>query len=66
MSPLGNTSGVDGLRAIETVEAGAKVWAYDLVKSEWRACTVLQTFCSHYEGRSVFVTVNGETIESTY
>src|SRR5205823_1794762 len=55
-----------GLRPIETIQADEQVWSYDLVASQWRPCRVLQTFCSRYQDRSVFVTVAGETIESTF
>jgi hypothetical protein len=55
-----------GHKGIETVEAGERVWAYDVVTSDWRLCRVLQTFERDYEGDSVFVTVDGETIESTF
>lgn len=55
-----------GHKRIETVEAGERVWAYDVVTSEWRLCRVLQTFEKDYEGDSVFVTVDGEMIESTF
>ncbi len=55
-----------GLKAIERIEAGEKVWAYDLVASKWRPCQVLETFRREYQGRSVFVTVEGETIEATF
>jgi RHS repeat-associated protein len=54
-----------GLQRIETVKAGQEVWAYDLIASQWRACRVLETFTRLYEGHSTFVTVEGETIEST-
>jgi hypothetical protein len=55
-----------GLRAIEAITAGEQVWGYDLVASAWRPCVVQQTFCTDYEGRSVFVTVAGEQIASTF
>jgi hypothetical protein len=54
-----------GLRSIEKVETGEEVWSYDLVASAWRLCRVLRTFCTSYQGTSVFVTLGGETIEST-
>jgi hypothetical protein len=65
--PAGTLVGtLAGLRAIETIEQGDQVWAYDVVAGQWRGCRVLQTFCTMYEGNSVFVTVAGETIESTF
>lgn len=30
----------EGLRPIETIRAGDRVWAYDLVASQWRLCRV--------------------------
>ena len=59
-------STVDGLRPIETIKRDDKVWAYDLTASQWRPCRVMQTFTTRYRGRSVLVTVAGETIEATY
>lgn len=55
-----------GHKEIQTVAAGEKVWAYDVVSSDWRLCRVLQTFERDYDGDSVFITVDGETIESTF
>jgi hypothetical protein len=51
--------------AIEAIRIGNDVWAYDLVASQWRLCRVLQTFVHDHEGTSAFITVQGETIEST-
>jgi hypothetical protein len=56
----------DGLRAIEAIHAGERVWAYDLLSSTWQLCAVVQPFQRHVVGTSVFVTAAGETIESTY
>jgi hypothetical protein len=55
-----------GLRAIETIAIGEKVWSYDLVGREWVLCHVLQTFTRDYEHDLVFVTCGGETVESTF
>ena len=64
--PAGTLVGTfTGLKAIETVKAGERVWAYDLIAGEWRACRVIQTFRRRYDGHSVFVTAEGDTIEST-
>ena len=54
-----------GLRVIETIQADERVWAYDLITGQWRPCRVIQTFRRHYDGQSVFVTAEGDTIEST-
>jgi RHS repeat-associated protein len=55
-----------GLRAIEAVAAGERVWAFDLVTGEWRLCPVLHTYHLDYSGRVAAVTVAGEVIEATY
>jgi RHS repeat-associated protein len=55
-----------GLRAIETIETGSEVWAYDLVSSTWRSCRVLKTFATHYEGLMSLISVSDETIEATF
>jgi hypothetical protein len=57
---------VEGLRNIESVQAGEDVWAFDLVEREWRACKVLQTFERFYDGDMSKVTVAGEMIDATY
>jgi hypothetical protein len=54
-----------GLQAIETIKMDDEVWGFDLVASEWRPCKVRQTIRRDYHNSSVFVTVAGETIEST-
>lgn len=56
----------DGVVPVEAVKVGEKVWAYDLVESQWRTCRVLQTFTRKYEGNSASITVAGETIEATF
>jgi hypothetical protein len=56
---------LNGLQAIETIKVEDEVWGYDLVASAWRPCKVRQTFRRDYYENSVFVTVAGETIEST-
>ncbi len=57
----------EGLRPIEAICAGDNVWAYDLVASGWRLCHVSRPYNLRIEkGTSVFTTVAGETIESTY
>lgn len=53
----------DGDKPIEDVRAGDWVWSYSLVESQWHLKPVLETFTHDYKGESVFVTVNGETIE---
>ena len=55
-----------GAVLIEAIRIGNEVWAYDLIASQWRTCRVLQTFVHDHEGTSAFITVEGETIESTF
>ena len=50
---------------IEAIGIGNEVWAFDLINGQWRLCRVLQTFVHDHEGKSAFITVEGETIEST-
>ena len=56
----------NGLRPIETIRAGNQVWAYDIVRSDWRLCTVLDNFIRELAGDLVSVTISGDTIESTF
>ena len=56
----------EGLRPIETIQAGDSVWSYDVVESQWRRCAVRRTFVRDYEHLAVRITVAGETIESTF
>jgi hypothetical protein len=54
-----------GPEPIEEIRRDNQVWAFDLVTGTWRLCRVLQTFVHDFEGTSAFITVDGETIEST-
>ncbi len=54
-----------GLRAIETVQVGDCVWAFDLVAGEWSLQSVLRTFVRDYDHDAVVITVAGEEITST-
>ncbi len=56
---------LDGPQAIESVVAGQKVWAYDLISSRWQPCLVTETFRNHYVGNSASLTIAGETVTST-
>jgi Pretoxin HINT domain len=55
----------DGLRPIESIVSGQRVWAYDLIASRWELRHVLRTYSRPCKGRATSVTVAGETIEST-
>ncbi len=56
----------DGLRAIETIRPDDRVWAFDLVKKEWRLCRVRKPYSIAYKGTLVLIRVAGETTEATY
>ena len=55
----------DGPRPIESVAGGERVWAYNLIASEWQLRRVLRTYSRPCEGNAATVTVAGETIDST-
>ena len=54
-----------GLKPIEDVEAGEKVWACDPVTGEWALCEVVEPFARDYTGDIVTLTVEGEQIRCT-
>jgi hypothetical protein len=54
------------LRPIESIVAGDRVWAYNLIASEWQLRPVLKSYSVFAEGFAAAVTVAGETIDSTY
>jgi hypothetical protein len=54
-----------GLRNIETVRAGERVWAYDHLTGEWRLARVIDQFTHVHDGELVRVSVAGDVIEST-
>jgi hypothetical protein len=56
----------EGLRPIETIRPDDLVWAFDLVKSEWRLCRATEPYSIPYNGTLVLVTIAGETTEATY
>ncbi len=65
--PAGTLVGTkDGLRPIETVAAGDRVWAIDLRTREWQLSGVAKTFVQDYDHVAVGITVDGETIVSTF
>ena len=55
----------EGLRPIESIVAGQRVWAYDLIASQWQLRHVLRAYSRPCEGNAASVTVAEETIEST-
>ncbi len=54
-----------GLRTIETIRPGDQVWAFDLGDGKWKSKSVLKNFERDYRYDSIFVTIDGDTIEST-
>ncbi len=55
----------DGLRAIETVKAGDRVWAYNFRVGGWELRPVVQPLRYDYRGDMVTLTAGGERIEAT-
>ncbi len=56
---------INGRRAIETIQRGDQVWAYDLIASDWSLRPVSETHAPRYNGDLTLIAVGGETIEST-
>ena len=54
-----------GLRSIETVSAGTKVWAYDQERQSWLPMRVLDTETHDYVGTMVAIKVGEDTVEAT-
>src|SRR5262245_47494957 len=54
-----------GLRPIETVRAGARVWGYDLRTYQWRLCEVLETHQRTCDGTMIYLTVRDEVLAAT-
>ena len=50
---------------IESIVAGQRVWAYDLITSQWTLRHVIRAYSRKCEGNATAVTVAGETIHST-
>ena len=56
----------DGLRPIESIRAGDRVWAFDHVAGKWVLKDVLANFVhDDYHADLVHVTVGGDTIQGT-
>ncbi|HLW67257.1 MAG TPA: polymorphic toxin-type HINT domain-containing protein [Gemmataceae bacterium] len=58
-------STADGRKPIEHIESGDRVWAFDFVRSEWRLCSVLETYELRHQGDIVDVQVGEEVIQAT-
>jgi hypothetical protein len=54
-----------GLKPIQEIQVGERVWAFDHASESWRLCHVLECYQSMHEGEFVVLDVGGETIEST-
>lgn len=52
-------------RAIETVELGQRIPAFDQCTGQWRGDIVAATFQREYTGRMVTLTLPGETLRAT-
>ena len=55
----------EGLRPIETIRPGDRVWAFDHANGAWKLKSVLQNFQREYQTDMVHATIGGETIQST-
>ena len=55
----------DGLRKIEEIRSGEKVWAYNLQMKTWKLCAVFGIRTFFHTGDFAQIEVNGELIEST-
>jgi hypothetical protein len=54
-----------GSKPIQEVQGGDRVWAFDVVASEWKLCRVIETYRHEHDGTMVAATVAGEVVEST-
>jgi len=55
----------EGLRPIEEIEPGDRVWSWDQETGEWSLQEVAAALCRDYDGVVVAITVGEETIEAT-
>jgi len=55
----------DGHRAIETVNPGTEVYAYDLAAGQWILKRVLVRHTHHYEGDVIAIRIGQDTIRAT-
>lgn len=55
----------EGLRPIEAIRPGDRVWAFNHRLGAWQLKTVLQNFVRDYRADMVHVSSGGETIEAT-
>ena len=58
-------STAEGLKPIETIRAGERVWGRDERTGEWLLCPVIQPLHQGYEGDLVTLVAGGETIVVT-
>jgi intein/homing endonuclease len=54
-----------GLKPIQEIHAGERVWAFDHASESWRLCSVLECYQSLHQGEFIVLRVAGETIETT-
>lgn len=55
-----------GLKPIQNVEPGERVWAFDTIASRWELRPVVETYSNEYVGLVVTLVVHGERVDSTY
>ena len=55
----------DGLRAIDSVDPEAKVYAFDLPRGEWTLARVLNRRSLQYQGEMITIHVDHDSIQST-
>ena len=56
----------EGLRRIEEILSGDRVWGYDLRRGEWRGCVVSYHASVAYDDLVVTVRAGGSEVKSTY
>ena len=54
-----------GLRPIEEVFRGDRVWAYDVNAARWELDTVTDNLIGDYDAESVVFQINGDLIQTT-
>ena len=63
--PGTSVSTITGLKPIEAIQPGDRVWGYDLTAGEWSIQEVTNTLAHDFDGAAVAVTLSGETILAT-
>lgn len=58
-------SAESGLRPIESIQLGERIWSLDMTTEQWELRPVLKCGSFEYEGRIVRLQIAGEIVEST-